>query len=450
MNVTMMFGKIAGVCLVVFCVLVTGVGLATAQEQEPLRLGYINTAGNSGERSYESIEDALEESTQIELLDEGDVLARAQATGLELATFRQSALREENRAAFARLMSEGNIEGLLIHDVFGGGNTLQVVVLGPRGEELADVRYSIRRGRIDQDGVMQVLREVFSALVPEVLAYRDEQALERQRQLEEEEAARAAQTEAEVEPLAPEDDPRAAAVARHRQQYGNLSPHLKVRAGLMVGQRMMRQSNAEAFEINHNTPLFGGGARVDAMVAIFDGGRAALEVGGYFDFAPYTSQFADEALPGQYMRGGGQVRYVRGLGPSLKGRGLVGAELLSATLAPNALYTGHSYLSAQVGVGLGYAFGELAELNLAALFTPVISGTNSSGAYGEGSFAPSASAQVGLVVRSFEPFLIGVDYTYQLHLREFPEPAIVDGPVSSRDQFHTVLISAGYRFDFGG
>lgn len=445
----MMFGKIAGVWLVTLCVLLAGVGVAAAQEQAPLRLGYINTAGDSGERSYESIEDALEESTQIELLDDGEVLASAQGMGLELATFRQSALREENRAAFAQLMSEENIEGLLIHDVFGGGNTLQVVVLGPRGEELADVRYSIRRGRIDQDGVMQVLREVFSALVPEVLAYREAQELERQRQLEQEEAARA-QTEAEVEPLDQEDDLRAAAIARHRQQYGNLAPHLKVRAGLMVGQRMMRQSTNEAFEINHNTPLFGGGARVDAMLAIFDGGRAALEVGAHFDIAPYTSQFADEPLAGQYMRGGGQVRYVRGLGPSLKGRGLVGAEILSATLAPNALYTGHSYLTAQLGVGLGYAFGELAELNLAALFTPVISGTNSAGAYGEGSFAPSASAQVGLVVRTFEPFLIGVDYTYQLHLREFPEPVIVEAPVSSRDQFHTVLISAGYRFDFGG
>ncbi|RAL21207.1 hypothetical protein DL240_13830 [Lujinxingia litoralis] len=435
--------------VVVFCVLIAWSSVASAQEQAPLRLGYLNTAGDSGERAYTSIEDALKESTQIELLDARDVLQAAQGLGLDLSAFRQSSQREEKRAIFSNLMSQENIEGLLIHDVFGGGNTLQVVVLGPRGEELADVRYRIRRGRIDQEGVLEVLRQVFSELVPVVLDYREQQEMERQRALEAQERERAqqAQTPAQVEPL--EEDPREAALAHHRERFGNLRPHLKLRAGLVAGQRMMRQSTDTAFEINHNTPLLGGGARIDAMLAILNGGRAALEVGAHFDIAPYTSRFADEELAGQYMRGGGEVRYVRGFSPSVQGRAILGAELLSATLAPNSLYTGHSYLAAHLGLGLSYAFGELAQLNLAALFTPVLSGTNSAGAYGEGNFGPSAAARVGLTIDALEPFLLGVDYTYQLHLREFPEPSIVDAAVNSRDQFHTALISVGYRFDFG-
>src|SRR5690554_5522839 len=112
-NVMMMTLKVVRVWVIAICVLCVGAGVAAAQDQAPLRLGYINTAGDSGERSYKSIEDALEDSTQIELLDDGEILNGAASMGLDMASFRQSAQREEKRADFARLMAQEEIEGLL-------------------------------------------------------------------------------------------------------------------------------------------------------------------------------------------------------------------------------------------------------------------------------------------------------------------------------------------------
>lgn len=420
--------------------------IASAQEasEAPLRIALINTAGNDGQRAYRVIQGLLNDSEQIELVDTSDFLSAAERAGLRNEHFRASAHRQNNIDNFEALMRSTSTEGLLIQDVFGGGNTLQLVVIGPRGWEIADIRHSIQRGRLDDASALEVLRQVFQNLVPEVRGFR--------REVEEERQALAAEQLAEIEPLMdvepqPELDPREQAIAEHRRRYGNMERNFSGRVGMIFGNRLLYFSDTTgAYDLSHNSSFIGAGAELDALITTFDRDTAALEVGGFAAFAPYTAALPEGKFTGRFVRAGADFRYISARSPSLRLRGIAGLEFTNFAVPPNAHYTGHGYLLGRLGAGVHYAFGELMTLQTDALFMPILTSSNSGGAYGDQKGWLAYGADVGLHLDILRPFLVSVTYHIQRLQLDYPSPSpmVVANPMTARDMVHQAFITIGY------
>ena len=423
------------------------VAMAQEEEEAPLRLVYLNTAGSDGRDSFRSIEAILDDSDRIDLFRPRDFWRAAEDFGLDQDSFRQSSEREANIDSFSELMRRTNLEGILIHDVFGGGNTMQVVVLGPQGWQLADIRHSISRGRIDQDGSVEVLRQVFTTLVPEVRGFRRE--LEEEKRIAQE-AQEQAEQEQEEEEETSEDEYQAMreqAWAEHRAKYGNLTPHLSARVGPLLGFRSLQFFESQGgFAINHRTPLFGVGLQVDSLITTIERDTAAIEASGFVGFAPFTTFFGETPLSGQYIRAGADLRYINARSPYFRLRVIAGVETLNITLDPNEQYTGHGYLMGRGGLGIHYSFGSLLTMQVDALILPIVIASNSGGAYGEAEGWLGYGAEVGLSLDLFEPLLVNVDYRFQQLNVEFPHAPMLQSTALSQDMIHQTMISVGYRF----
>ena len=412
------------------------------QGEPPLRLVYLNAAGSTGANSFRAIERILDGSDQIELLSPREFLSQAEMLGLDTESFRQSETRAESIDEFAEAMARANVEGLLVHDVFGGGNTLQVVVIGPRGWEIADIRRTIRRGRIEEDQTIEVLREVFAALVPEVRGFRRE-AQEAAGQARQED--RRATTPPRS--LEPEVDLRAQAVEAYRARRGYLKPTLALRVGGLFGYRSMRLDQPSgSFVLNHATPLTGVSVRAEAIIATFEGDTSGLEATGYFGFSPFSTTFGTEVLPGQFLTGAGDLRYVYLFSAQFRAHFLGGVDFMNLSLAANSQYTGHGYLSGRLGAGIEYTFGSLMKMRLDALFLPLIVTSNSGGAYGDTISMFGYGADGGIDIHHFEPFLVSLNYGLRRFELEYPDPDILDSSARSLDMIHQVQLSVGYRF----
>jgi hypothetical protein len=438
--VTMRTLLVVLICFVAIAALLPPV--AFAQEQEaPLRLVYINTAESSGQPSFGSVEQILDGTEQIDLMSPRQFWRHAEAANFDIDSFRQSDQREDNIEGFAALMRTAELEGILVHDVFGRGNTMQVVVLGPQGWELDDIRHSIPRGRIDEQGSVEVLRQVFTSLVPEVRGFRRQQEEERLNQEE------TAEVPVVASPSEPTPDPREVAMANHREKYGNLTRNISAQVGPLMGHRAMRFTSSESgFALDHITPLFGVALRADALITTLDRGTAALELGGFLGFAPFTTVFAGNQLEGQYFKAGADFRYINARSASLRFRAIAGIETLNLSLTPNEQYTGHGYLIARAGAGIHYSFGSLMTMQLDALLLPILVASNSGGAYGEPEGWLGYGAELGIDLDLIEPILASIHYGFQRFELDHPNPPIIEAPAASRDMIHQFMISAGYRF----
>jgi hypothetical protein len=428
-------------------VLSTGLMLgsvAHAQEDEaPLRLAHINTAGETGTHSFNALQGILKQSDQIILVPQTTFMAGASRYGLEMSVFRRGSDREANAEVFKKLMAELEIEGLIIQDVFGrNGSTLQLVIIGPRGFELADIRREARRGRVSNDDTVAMLRESFAALVPDVRGYRREQEEARQRELE---AQRQRELEAQRRMEEEQVSIRDEAVARHRSSAGYLEPSYSLHAGAMMGQRLMRLASPDSFPFNHNTPFVGIGGQLDAVVAVFEGGKSGFGLSIFGGYAPFQTQFNDDLLPSTFARLGLDLQYLRGLSSEFFFRLYAGAEAKSVTLAPNELYTGHRYVLGRAGLGVTYLFGTVGALHIGGGVLPVISADNSAGGFGEIETDLGYGGSARLNINMGESLSLGLDYTFQLNTLRYPVAPGRSEPAHSRDMFHLGILSLGYR-----
>ncbi len=141
--------------------------VAQAQDQDPLRMVVVNASERGGEQPRSQLVSILEDNEAIELIESEDVLAVMEDFGVNEKILRKQALRAKFKSRISRMTRAQRIEGMLIVDTYNKGRTLQVVVLGPDGEEIQDVRRKIKGGRLKQDTAIGVLQDVFPVLGPD-------------------------------------------------------------------------------------------------------------------------------------------------------------------------------------------------------------------------------------------------------------------------------------------
>lgn len=422
--------------------------VAFAQEEEaPLRISVLNVTGAKGEDGYRTLRGILADSPQIALTEQDVLLQEARKLDLKLDSFRKADEREFNVGWFQRLIAAARIEAIVVLDVYANGTKLQLVVLGPYGNQVADVRRNIKRGRLKDEEAMDALRDVFAAVIPEVRAFRQEQSESSRREASAAEEARLkAEEEARANSLANE------AIQEHLKEKGYLVRALRLEAGGVYGTRQLtlQADDPEQFRLDQNIPFLGGQFLVDWTFSVSARADSAIGARVFGSYAPFETLFGEERLPSNYIRAGLDGYYQQLLSRSTVFRLFAGAELMAVTIGPNPAYTGHRYVSGRAGAGLAYGFGDLAVMELEAGALPVLNSDNSGGYYGKAGFSVGFEGHAGLRFRLGESLSVRASYTLQRYTLSYPLDANIP-PLNqlglestSRDMMHTVGFTLGY------
>jgi hypothetical protein len=141
--------------------------------EDPLRLAFINASQKGGGDAHETLLEFLDASDDIKVKDSDKIWDAAEEEGVSRKDFRNSKRRDSSAREFRRVMKSLNIEAIMILDVFSKGKKLQLVVIGPSGKTIADVRENIKRGKVSKAESKTILKEAFAELVPQVRDFRD-------------------------------------------------------------------------------------------------------------------------------------------------------------------------------------------------------------------------------------------------------------------------------------
>ena len=426
------------ICILAACAAVIAFPLvASAQEDDPLRLVHVDISDGEALDAYDRIHDMLDESPHIDPVDEAEFVEHARELGLDDDALHRDK-RDDHEDDIAALMWHEEVEALLLHDIDDTGEELRLGVIGPLGWQLTEVEQPLTDGDLESADARAALETLFSDLVPEIRGFR--------RDVERGDLTDDDFELPEVEEEEEQEDLREAAAREHRAKYGDLGRQLDVRAGLMAGMRQMTLTGSEGdFELSHGTMLVGAGVRIDAMLATFDQSRAAMEVGGFMAGAPFTTIFEDNEFAGQFLRFGGEARYIGALSATTRYRVIGGAETTNLSLDPNDQYTGHGYLNARLGIGIHHTVADMVTLQADALFLPILSSSNSGEAYGETTGWLGLGVDVGAHLELFDPVLAGFHYSAAYQSLEHPEPEGMDGTADSGDMVHQTFFTVGYR-----
>jgi hypothetical protein len=385
-----------------------------AQDQAPLRLAIINVAGKDGDRAYDEFEEILRDSPDILLTRGAKLEDKLDTYGLSEKSLRKRELREKNRKAFIEMMRAENLEAMLVIDVYNKGRKLQVVAIGPEGEELADVQENITRGTPSRKQAVKAGDED------------------------------------------PDDDAVIRAQTARVRAEQKLEPGANVSVGAFFGRRAMNVQEGDApddFKLQHSSPFIGVGARVDGIFSTFSDGDSALGGNVFVAYAPFTTVFSTQSgqppqeLSSSYLRIGGELEFTQILSARIRLNVFAGIDRVALTIAQNSFYTGSTYLAGRGGVGVVFRFGPDAYLRAHANALPVFSADNSGGAFGESPFSVGFEGGALLRFNIINDVFIQLQYAYQRFAPEFPTPsASIAVPTTSTDQMHTGSLQVGLGF----
>jgi hypothetical protein len=417
-----------------------------AQDQAPLRLAIINVAGKDGDRAYDEFEEILRDSPDILLTRGAKLEDKLDTYGLSEKSLRKRELREKNRKAFIEMMRAENLEAMLVIDVYNKGRKLQVVAIGPEGEELADVQENITRGTPSRKQAVSTLKEAFGVLVPAVKTFREESAKPAEEPVEDVKAG----------DEDPDDDAVIRAQTARVRAEQKLEPGANVSVGAFFGRRAMNVQEGDApddFKLQHSSPFIGVGARVDGIFSTFSDGDSALGGNVFVAYAPFTTVFSTQSgqppqeLSSSYLRIGGELEFTQILSARIRLNVFAGIDRVALTIAQNSFYTGSTYLAGRGGVGVVFRFGPDAYLRAHANALPVFSADNSGGAFGESPFSVGFEGGALLRFNIINDVFIQLQYAYQRFAPEFPTPsASIAVPTTSTDQMHTGSLQVGLGF----
>ncbi|MFP4599315.1 MAG: hypothetical protein ACLFVJ_13735 [Persicimonas sp.] len=418
---------------------------ALAADDAPLRLIFVNSDPTDGESAYEVVEEILEASDDMSLKPPEELLDAAADYGVSLDDFRAGDKRVEHEDDFRQMIEQVEAEAILLIDIFGSGRTMQFVIIGPRGDELQDVRYTISGGQPSQSEAIEALRKAFKELVPEVRAYREEMEQKQQ-------------PDTEVDLLGEEDDreltAKQRAAKRFRENHSDLSVGATPTVGVIFGRRSMVLDTEASYNLDHASPFVGVGGEVSGIFTLLDSGRAAIGGTAFGAFAPFSTSFPGEdgeaaSYASSYTNVGADVKYIAGLSSDVRLHGKVGAEMVTIGIAANNDYTGHSYINLRAGAGLAYGIGELAELHLGGAALPTVHAEMSGNALGEADFGVGVNAAGRLHLTLFEPIDASIGYDFRFYEISFPSPelAALEGEAASTtDMYHVANVMVGYGF----
>jgi hypothetical protein len=411
------------------------------EERAPLELVVLDVAKKGGSSATKAIRRELGALDSVNLGDAGAIEDELGSFDLDRASLRKSSVRRKYSNRIYRLMRANGIEGLLLIDVYSKGRKVQLVVIGPDGEELTDVKKSTRRGKLSRDAARGMLRSAFKPLGPAVLDYRAELA-----------------ERADDTPIDAALDPKDGGGAEVEDEVERptprttLSPGVNIALGGFVGRRgleVLEGTDPNDFRLVHASPFVGAGARVDAIA--WAEGESAVGVTLTGAYAPFTTLSANpdgettRELASSVVRVGGQVSYFRSLGA----RAIVdvwgGGEFTSLTIASNEFYTGNQYGYARAGLGFEWKFNTDASARAHAGVLPTFSASNSGEAFGVSPFSLGYEAGLALALALSENIFFRLDYTFQLYSPEYPEPLPpITAATSSTDIFNTGNVLIGF------
>lgn len=425
--------------------------LAEEAEQAPLRLALINVAGKDGRRAYNELEEILRGSPDIKLTRGAKLEDKLEGYDLSESSLRKSALRKKKRSQFAEMMRAENLEALLIVDVYNKGRKLQVVAIGPDGEQLAEVEEQITRGTPSRKQAVGALREAFGSLVPAVKAFREEAAKPK-----EQTPIDVVQGQSEGDKKGQDDLSLAEQAARRVRGEHGLAPGATASVGAFFGRRAMNVKEGDApddFKLQHTSPFIGISARIDGIFTTFGDGDSALGGDVYVAYAPFITVFSatsgqpPQELASSFLRLGGELDYTKILTARLRLNVFGGVERISLTIAQNSFYTGSTYLAGRVGAGVTFRFGPDAYLRAHGIALPVFSADNSGGAFGESPLSWGFEGGALLRFDIVEDVYIQLQYAYQRFAPDFPTPSpVIAVPTTSTDQLHTGSLQVGLAF----
>lgn len=421
------------------------------QAQAPLKMALINVAGKDGRRAYDEFEEILRDSPDIKLTRGAKLEDKLDQYDLSESSLRKSSLRKKKRQQFAEMMRAENLEALLIVDVYNKGRTLQVVAIGPDGEQLTEVEEKITRGTPSRKQAVGALRESFGALVPAVKAYREEAAKPK-----EETPIEVVKGEGDGSAKGEEDLSLAEQAARRVRSEHGLEPGATASVGAFFGRRAMSVKEGDApddFKLQHSSPFIGIGARIDGIFTTFGEGDSALGGNLYVAYAPFTTVFSTtsgqppQELASSFLRLGGELDYTKILTARLRLNVFGGVERVSLTIAQNSFYTGSTYLAGRVGAGVTFRFGPDAYLRAHGAALPTFSADNSGGAFGDSPLSWGFEGGALLRFHIVEDVYIQLQYAYQRFAPDFPTPSpAIAVPTTSTDQLHTGSLQVGLAF----
>lgn len=417
-----------------------------AAQEAPLRLVFVNSDPSDGSVVYDEVKAVLQMSKDLDLKDPGLFLSAGVAHSVRLETLRDGARRAQSGEALKAMLVASDAEGAVILDVFGGGRTMQLVVIGPQGEQLGDIRQSISP-LPTQDESVTALKKVFKVLVPEIRAARE----------------RAPAPRAEVgligqdEPPVDTDSIKARVIAEHRQQHGNLTLGATPRVGGFFGTRSLAlQAEGSDYELTHASPFVGVGVDVDTILALLDAETTAIGAGLFFAWAPFTTMLADadghaHEKSSSFLNLRLDLHYIKGMAERLLLRATLGAELLRISVddEDNEIYLGNDYYNLRAGAGLTYTFGEFARLHLDAAVLPVLSAHVSEQTMGSADLSWGFDAGARLEIIAYGPYVASLGYQFKHYGVTYSTPKLAElqgMTASASDSFHLGQVVFGYQF----
>lgn len=416
---------------------------ALAQE-EPVELVFINSDPSDGTVVYDAITSVLELSGDLNLVDPDRFMSAGMDHSVRLETLRDGGKRAEFEDAFAQTLRAVDAEGLLILDVFGGGRTMQLVVIGPDGNELGDIRQRFRGNQPSQEETVGALKKVFQVLIPEIREFRERQD----------------QSPVDVG-LIGEDDPpideealKAQVINEQEREHGELRQGVTPRAGMIFGSRSLDIQTLGSYQLTHSSPFVGFGVDVDAILTLFEQDSSALGATVFLGYAPFTTVLSDDEgepteMSSSFFNLRADLHYIKEFGDGLKARGTLGVETLSLSVEDNQTYSGNNYVNLRAGAGLIYEFGELAEFQLEALALPVLSADVSNNLLGDSDFAFGVDLGARLELVAFGPLRAAVGYHLKYYPVDYPNPEssqLAGEPAEASDSFHVAHLVVGYDF----
>jgi hypothetical protein len=424
--------------------------------EDPLRLAFINASQKGGGDAHETLLEFLDASDDIKVKDSDKIWDAAEEEGVSRKDFRNSKRRDSSAREFRRVMKSLNIEAIMILDVFSKGKKLQLVVIGPSGKTIADVRENIKRGKVSKAESKTILKEAFAELVPQVRDFRDAggwDAVDDEPRKEDPVEEPDEEDPDEEDP--DEEDPdsstslKDSAVASNNGDFG-LEPGFTFRFGALVGSRSFTMESEGGFKLDHKSPFVGVTGRLDATLSVFSDGSSAIGASVFGGYAPFTTLFdGTEEFASDYGRLGAELVFKKAFSDQVLLDIFGGAEVWSITIDKNPFYTGNRYLSARLGGFLSYTAGPLVIGGGAGLL-PTFDINNSDGAFGATDLAFGIEGQAAMSFQVTDSIDARIGYTFTTISPEYPEPKVIGtpdapDPISSTDTIHSGMVTLGYR-----
>lgn len=427
------------------CLLVTGGSTALAANSEdsrpPLKMTFVDATPDQSAAIYDKLQTIIEQSDNIAYTDSSDFLYESEKFDVTLETLRETGSRTENREVIRRAMRGQGLESIVVYK--REPDTLHLVVIGPRGRELRHFRSDVEQPQISDDQAVRVLEKIFEVLMPEVEDFRDEQSSGGETS-DETSTADADGDGGESSSNDPESI-RQAAIREHRREYGNLQPNLTLTLEPTVGRRQLSLTDQSDFQLQHVTPLLGGGFHADSILSVVSGARAAIGATLHGSFAPFKTNFGpiDQPVSGRYLHGGVGFRYLGGLSRHFILFGEAGGRFLQVALDNNEFYSGSLYVTGVGGMGLIYRISDAVQARLFAGALPTFLNQTHNGAFGPSTFSLGAEGTARFNFTVSDPFVVSAFYRFQFLSPSHPNPPDHAGTVAGTDMLHTGGIGFG-------